>query len=102
MATRRQSTRDDRIVITERESRLPSAGSPRIEGLGYDPEPILDVNDTINDTDPIQTTIEAPRNVEILEQRIRFAPDGTQYVTVTVQFDEVENAQYYETRISKR
>lgn len=101
MGTRRQSIREDRLVITERDSRLPSAGSPAIQGYEYNPDPILDVTDEVNDGEPIQTTIEAPRNVEILSQTIKFAPDGTQYVTVVVQFDEVPNAQYYETRISK-
>lgn len=98
---RKQSLKDSRIVITESDSRLPTAGSPDIQGVRYNPNPVLDIDDEANDVEPVVTTIEAPRNLEVVSQTIRFAPDGTQYVTVVVQFDEVDNAEYYETRISK-
>lgn len=42
-----------------------------------------------------------PKNIKIKSQTIKFGPDGTQFVDVVVEFDEVDGASNYDVRITK-
>lgn len=99
---RKQSITDDQVVKRRNKGKIPAAGSPGIEGLSSAGQDIISPVDGEPEGggDDDQTLV-APRNLKVISQRIRFAPDGTQYVTVVVEFDEVEGASSYESRVSK-
>ena len=101
MSTRKQSLTSDEIVSREKDVRLPSAGVPGIQNFQYSGVSRTQLPNDVNDNTETTETLAAPGNLEVVAQTIRFAPDGTQYVTVVVEFDEVTNATGYEARVAK-
>lgn len=98
---RKQSITDHQIVERRKQAGLPVGGTPNIKNYEYRGTPATDVSDDVNAPVEPRTTLKAPRNLTVKSQTIRFAPDGTQYVTVVVEFDEVPGAEFYESRIAK-
>lgn len=101
MAERRQSINDSQIVSRQQDERLPAAGVPNIANYRYLDEPANEIGEEINDVVIQAATLEAPRNLTVVSQTIRFASDGTQYVDVVVEFDEVDGAEGFEARVAK-
>lgn len=99
---RKQSLNEQEVTSRTSRAGLPSAGTPPIGGLDYTGAPVEFVQPGKEDpTVDRRQVLPAPRNLEIVNQDITYAPDGTQYVTITLQFDNVEGAEDYEYRIAK-
>lgn len=100
MNERRQSYNERQIV--PRETKKGSPVGPVPLGMDSDQFDYTDeVNDNTSGDDSVEPTqLPAPRNLVIKNQTIRFGPDGTQYVDVVVEFDDVENAASYESRVA--
>lgn len=101
MSERKQSLTSDQIVDREQDIGLPPAGVPNISNFKYDGASNTDVPNDVNDKVEGVDVLPAPSNLEVVSQVIKFAPDGTQYVTVVIEFDEVANAEGYQSRIAK-
>ena len=101
MGNRKQSLNDQQIISRVADGMLPISVSPNISGNDYIDTPLNPVSDGEEGEGDRRQTLQAPRNLELLREVITFAPDGTQYVTVTLQFDLVEGAEQYEYRIAK-
>jgi hypothetical protein len=100
LTDRKQSLNQSEITSTSTEAGLPVSDAPAIANLTYEGTGI----EVTGQEDPEAQTIRtlgAPRGVEVVSQSIRFAPDGTQYVTVVISFDDVNGADDYEFRISR-
>lgn len=102
MSQRKHSPNEREVTPRVGKKGVPAAGAPRIKGYEYKDVPV-EVVLPGGDDDVVERrqTLPAPRNLEIVNQIITFAPDGTQYVTVTIRFDEVEGADEYEYRLAK-
>jgi hypothetical protein len=56
------------------------------------------IDDGLEDSEDF---IQVPEYVRIVEQQIRFAPDGTAVVDVIIEIDEVASATEYDVRVTK-
>jgi hypothetical protein len=100
LSERKQSIKQSEVTSITSEAGLPVSDAPPLSNVSYSGVGI----EVTGEEDPeaqSSRTLGAPRGLEILSQDIRFAPDGTQYVTVVVSFDTVNGADDYDYRISR-
>ena len=95
---RKQSLTDAQIIKRGGDDKFGAAGAPNMEGFSYR----TDLGSGLGDGDISEPvlTLEAPRNLAVVSKVLSFAPDGSQIVTVVIEFDEVEGAEGYESRVS--
>lgn len=56
---------------------------------------------TVNDPGGTLTRLTVPSYITVVEQVVRFNPDGTQVVDVTVEVEDVEGATNYDVKVAK-
>jgi hypothetical protein len=100
LSERKQSIKQSEVTSISTASGLPMADAPPLVDLVYSGVGIDVTGQEDLEAQPTRT-LESPRSLEIVSQSIRFAPDGTQYVTVVVSFETVDGANDYDFRISR-
>lgn len=100
LSERKQSINQSEVTSISSQAGLPVSDAPPLSNVTYDGSGIEVTGQEDPEVQPSRT-LGAPRGLEIVSQSIKFAPDGTQYVTVVVSFDSVNGAEDYDYRISR-
>lgn len=97
---KRQSEHERQIVPREQKKGSPVGGVPT--GLDSGSFQYTDLDNDLSDgnSETEALELEAPKNLRVKSQVIKFSPDGAQTTDVVFEFDSVEGAREYELRIT--
>lgn len=99
---RRTNLTESEIINETQRKVLPTARLPR--GLPGEYRDVLGDDQSPGEggsPDEGEGDLPPPTNIAVEDMEIGFTPDGTQYIDVTIGFDEVDGATNYDVKVTR-